>query len=439
MPAGDSRIRTQGLLECLNYLVICCWLIASLCKWAAPSAGSLESDLWYSTHMKIGIVGGRLAGSYAALVLSRLGHEVLLLDPSTGGEKPCGGGITAKAHLTMSCLKDMRVPYSEVRTVELRTSQGHSVALALSRPIQIFSRAALDGALRMQAIQAGARFLPERAMRFASNGNGWGIEVSSETTHEVDFLVGADGASSSVRAAVSEKLAAEDLSLALGYYLPGIYHPDKVVIVFQEQGFRGYLWSFPRVDHASIGIIRRLADVRATDLRRRVAEFILMRYPSASLADMQFYAARVPCLRRRTLANQRVCGCNWALLGDAAGFADAITAEGIFFALRSAEMLGEAIQAGQPSSYGQRCKLDFGVDLDLAAAWRERFYTGTILRDSFTRRAIQMIERSATVRCITDGLISGRQTYAQLRARLLSRSPFILVETLGATIFRRWH
>ena len=44
-------------------------------------------DVWYSTSMKVGIVGARLAGSYAALILSRLGHEVLLLDPSTGGEK----------------------------------------------------------------------------------------------------------------------------------------------------------------------------------------------------------------------------------------------------------------------------------------------------------------------------------------------------------------
>jgi len=420
-------------------VVICFPPIHFLRKCAVPTVGSAESDVWYSTYMKVGIVGARLAGSYAAMLLSRLGHEVLLLDPSTGGEKACGGGITAKAHLTMSCLKETRLPYSEIRTVELTTSQGHSAALPLRHPIQIFSRAALDGALRTQALQAGARFLPERALRFASNGNGWAIEVSSGTTHEVDFLVGADGASSSVRAAVSSKLATEDLSLALGYYLPGIYHPDKVVVVFQEQGFHGYLWSFPRVDHASIGIVRRLADARATDLRRRVAEFILMRYPSASFADMQFYAARVPCLRRRTLASQRVCGRNWALLGDAAGFANAITAEGIFFALRSAEILGEAVQSGEPASYGQRCRLDFGVDLDLAAAWRERFYSGTIFRDSLTRRAIQMIERSSTVRRISDGLISGRQTYAQLRARLLSRSPLILAETLGATIFRHWH
>jgi flavin-dependent dehydrogenase len=438
MPPGD-RTFAQDILRGLIGQVICCRLIDALLRFAAPSAGSLAADVWYSTYMKVGIVGARLAGSYAALILSRLGHEVLLLDPSKGGEKACGGGITAKAHLSISCLKEIRLPYSEIRTVELSTSQGYSAALPLRHPIQVFSRAALDGALRMQALQAGACFIGERALRFHSNGNGWAIEVSSGTTHEVDFLVGADGAASSVRAAVSDKLGAEDLSLALGYYLPGIYHPDKVVIVFQERGFRGYLWSFPRVDHVSIGIIQRLADVRASDLRRRVADFILMRYPSASLGDLKFYAARVPCLRRRTLANQRVCGCNWALLGDAAGFADAITAEGIFFALRSAEMLGEAIQAGQPSSYGQRCRLDFGVDLDLAAAWRERFYTGTILHDSFTHRAIQMIERSATVRCITDGLISGRQTYAQLRARLLSRSLLILAETLGATIFTRRH
>jgi len=389
--------------------------------------------------MKVGIVGARLAGSYAALILSRLGHEVLLLDPSTGGEKACGGGITAKAHLTMSCLKEIRLPHSEIRIVELTTSQGYSTALPLQHPIQVFSRAALDGALRMQAVQAGACFIAERALRFHSNGNGWAIEISSGTTHEVDFLVGADGAASSVRAAVSDKLAAEDLSLALGYYLPGIYHPDKVVIVFQEQGFRGYLWSFPRVDHASVGIIHRLSDARASDLRRRVADFILMRYPSASFDDLNFYAARVPCLRRRTLASQRVCGRNWALLGDAAGFADAITAEGIFFALRSAEILGDAVQDEAPSSYGQRCKLDFGVDLDLAAGWHERFYTGAILRDSLTRRAIQMIERSASVRCITDGLISGRQRYAQLRARLLSRSPLILAEAIVASIFRHRH
>ena len=105
--------------------------------------------------MRIGIVGARLAGSYAALILSRLGHEVLLLDPSTAGEKPCGGGITAKALLSMPWFRDQQLPHSEIRTVELTTLEGRSAAVPLSQPIHIFSRAALDAALRSAALEAG--------------------------------------------------------------------------------------------------------------------------------------------------------------------------------------------------------------------------------------------------------------------------------------------
>ena len=39
--------------------------------------------------MKIGIIGARLAGSYAGLLLSRMGHEVLLFDDCVEKEKPC--------------------------------------------------------------------------------------------------------------------------------------------------------------------------------------------------------------------------------------------------------------------------------------------------------------------------------------------------------------
>lgn len=59
-----------------------------------------DCKLWYHAvrilHMKIGIVGARVAGSYAGLLFSRLGHETILFDDAVEKEKPCGGGITAK-------------------------------------------------------------------------------------------------------------------------------------------------------------------------------------------------------------------------------------------------------------------------------------------------------------------------------------------------------
>lgn len=364
------------------------------------------------------------------MILSRQGHEVLMLDPSPSGEKACGGGITAKALLKMPWFKDQKIPYSEIREVELTTLEGRSAALPLSHPIFVFSRAALDEALRMVAIQAGARFIPERACRFIPSRGGWSILTSSGICHEVAFLVGADGANSSVRAALAGKLSSGDLSLALGRYVPGVHHPGKVVIVFQESGFPGYLWSFPRTDHASVGIVQRLPGVRSANLRQRVHEFIAERYPCAEASDGAFFAARVPCLSHRTLTEQRVCGNNWALLGDAAGFADPITSEGICFALRSAEILGESLRSGNPITYELRWRLDFGADLALAAAWRDRFYAGTFFLQAFTRRTVQMIRASGTVRRLTDSLICGRHTYRQMRSSLLSLSPRIFAEAL---------
>ena len=379
--------------------------------------------------MKIAVIGARLAGAYAAWLLAGQGHEVLLLDHEPEREKPCGGGVTGKALRRMAWLRSAPLPHTEIRSLKLATADGPAAALELRDPIHIFSRSTLDSFLRERAIRRGARFAAERALAFEPLGAGWGIETEASRL-EVDLLVGADGAGSAVRRATAGAFAAADLSLALGFYLFGLYHQETAVAEFQESGFEGYLWSFPRVDHTSVGILRLLSSARADDLRRRVSAFIAARYGEAS-GEARFYAARIPCLRPETLRRQRVCGRSWALLGDAAGFADAITAEGISFALRSAELLAEAVARGSIESYETAWRRDFGRDLARAAAWRDRFYGGRFAAGPFTRRALQMIECSATVRRLTDRLVSGELDYGGLRRRLVAQSPRIVLEALA--------
>ncbi len=376
--------------------------------------------------MKIGVVGARLSGSYAGLLLARLGHEVLLFDHTTGREKPCGGGVTGKALRSIAYFRGLQLPHTEIRTMRIAAQDGDSAELALRHPIHIYSRSVLDSSLRDAARRSGARFLAERAVEFSRQPGGWMIRTS-EGIHELDFLVGADGAASSVRPAVAGQFSAADLSLALGFYLPGRHHPATILTEFQENAFEGYLWSFPRVDHASIGILQWLPAANAARLRRRVTEFIDARYPEAG-AGKAFYAARIPCLSRRRLLDQRVCGPDWALLGDAAGFADAITGEGIHYALRSAELLAEAIRRGDPLSYEVLWRGDFGVDLLRAARYRDRFYAGTLLFRAYTSRAIQAIRLSATIGRLADQLIAGRTDYAGFRRSVVLRCPQILVE-----------
>lgn len=386
------------------------------------SAGQTECRL------KIGIVGARLAGSYAALLLARSGHEVLLIDPGLEEEKPCGGGVTAKAHRTVPWLSEQRLPHTTIRSVRLIAWGGRRTDLHLEHPIQIYSRKTLDRSLREAALTAGARHLAERALSLTQRGKGWAIRTQ-EGTCEVDFVVGADGAKSTVRGCLAGRFALADLALALGYYVPGHVQPDRIIVAFQEPGFIGYMWSFPRVDHVSAGILHWLPGVKAVELKQRLSRFMAEIYPE-DVRGKQFYAARIPSLSRRRLSRQRVCGKDWALLGDAAGFVDAITGEGIYYALRSAELLATAIREDQPGAYERYWRRDFGKELMRAAAWRDRFYGAAALWSPVREYAFSAAAGLPVFDRFFDRLVAGQCTYGQTLLKAFFHAPAVVLEVL---------
>ncbi|MFQ5696183.1 MAG: NAD(P)/FAD-dependent oxidoreductase, partial [Terriglobia bacterium] len=97
---------------------------------------------------------------------------------------------------------------------------------------------------------------------------------------------------------------------------------------------------------------------------------------------------------------------------------DPITGEGIYYALRSGELLAEALADGRPKTSAARVERDFAADLRCAARWQPTFYRGRWLGAHTTERMIQAVQRSARFRQLTDDLFAGTQSYRGLKWRL---------------------
>lgn len=378
--------------------------------------------------MRVAIIGAGVAGSFLAWRLSERGWDCLIYDGAGPREKPCGGGCTGRVIRRYPFLPAASVPGNQIRRVLYQSSRYKEVAVELDDPIWVYSRKELDGFLLEQALRNGARLRSARVVNFARIASEWRLRDSHGETQRSDFLVGADGATSSVRKRLSEPFAAEDLSVAAGYYVPGQFHADRVHIRFLERGWNGYLWAFPRTDHVSLGVMNQYRRSSASELRARLNRFAKDLYGIEPREDCRPYAAPIPTLRATTLKRQLVGGESWALVGDAAGFVDPITAEGIAYALRSAELLAESLLAWAPAAYSQACRVDFGCELIQAARLKGLFYGCNLLGDSFTNRMLGVLRRSAFVRKAQSDLIAGRLTYYGLFGQLALRSPRIVAD-----------
>ncbi|HEY2931832.1 MAG TPA: NAD(P)/FAD-dependent oxidoreductase [Acidobacteriota bacterium] len=376
--------------------------------------------------MRVGIVGGGPAGSHAAALLSQTGLEVTLFERKRGREKACGGGFTSRA-LKACRLAESGVPRSCIKELELISGK-RRVILPLEAPFQIFARACSDTYLLEQAEAQGVTIEDRNVTDIRACGSGWEIKAG-DVSFRFDWLIGADGSHSRVRAACSRPFELADLSMTFGYYAPGEFHPQRAIVEFLPRGFQGYLWSFPRPDHSSVGVIHTADHPITKTLRLHADNFLRRYYDMLPPGKERIYAATVPTLRQSTLRTNRCSGSNWALIGDAGGFVDAITGEGIYFALRAAQLLSQLAHEKTLEGFDALWRQDFGEELAASSRLKTAFYSGARWKWSYAELLLPFTERSATVRKIENEYIAGSQGYAGLKQRILRSAPRILWET----------
>lgn len=376
---------------------------------------------------QIAIVGGGPSGALCGERLAEAGYDVTLYDEHLAWEKPCGGGLTHKAILAYPFLLQSPQPKKLIQTVELIASNGHRARLELDHPIVIYSRAILNGLLLDRAAAAGCRVVRSRVTGVDASEKSVRLQAA-DGQHEADFLVIASGARNALFPG-TRPLGRSDLEMTLGYFVPA--QADSIQVKFLNQ-FEGYIWSFPRSDHLSVGICGSMSRHTSQELHRALDQYL--QEQRISTVGARFYSHVLPSPQGSTLRNRRVVGRNWALVGDAAALVDPITGEGLYYALRSGDLLAEALVAGQPQEYPARVRAAFAGDLELATRVARRVYSGRFLGGAVTTRMIQFIGRSPTFRALMADLFSGAQNYSGLKRRLWSQLGVTVGEVLASLV-----
>ena len=180
-----------------------------------------------------------------------------------------------------------------------------------------------------RAERAGAAIEKTRVLEIERRDRGWRLRTRHGAV-EADYCIVATGARNPLRD-VGTQWCKGDTMTALGYYVPA--SQDRIDIQFLPK-LEGYIWVFPRCGHLSVGICGK--GEPAQSLRARLE--IYMRERGLAREGSTFYSHMLPSLESNRWKTNRVAGEGWMAVGDAAGFVDPITGEGLYYAMRSGDL-----------------------------------------------------------------------------------------------------
>lgn len=387
------------------------------------------------------MVGAGPAGAHLASRLAGRGRKVILFDPKGAWEKPCGGGVPTRAIREFSfLLESTQYPRKLVRAVTIISPVGRRVSLTLREPFAIFSRQVLNGLVLDRATEAGAEFVRARVCEFSYEDGAWSITTADNRKWRAQFLVGADGAASFLRRRLVGIFPVRDLAIAFGYNVSGVNRKsqsgrsaeDEVIVQFPK-GFTGYLWAFPRPGVMNFGVASKLGERTSEELRALLADFVRDYYggvmPDSDTTS--FFGAKIPTLDLSSWKNLQTTGKRWALVGDAAGFADPITGEGIYYAFKSADLLADTLTASRVGSssgydratqeYESSWREAFGDELEQASYRLPQFYHGTFFGHVFSDAVVRLARHHRGVRTVLVRALMGEQSYVTLKRDLFRR------------------
>lgn len=282
------------------------------------------------------IIGGGPSGISAGTVLQERGYRTCIIDAQQFPRKKlCAGVLTVKSvKLIREIFQNLDLESLSIRHVhkiKLSYKQISIGAYRINNAYSVVDRTEFDNALFQYYKRIGG-------LAYDGQQN-YGIDYDKNIIRlpggkEISyrFLIGADGINSRVRHYVSGPWKA--VILCFEGFIPNVLKEDTIEINFGEI-LGGYSWRIPSQDRIGVG----LGEFYIRGMKRFPQKYrkYFNNQGINNLEDIK--GAFVSCgnFIRKPVKN------NVLLVGDAAGLVDAMTGEGIFFAIESGKQAALAI------------------------------------------------------------------------------------------------
>lgn len=344
---------------------------------------SVDPQAAASEPWDVVIVGAGPAGSAAATVVATRGLRVLLLDrENLPRPKVCGCCLSPLALSELDLLSRQSDSPLQLQIQSLRkltiASQGHTASVPYATG-GVLSRISLDTQLAEHAVRSGTSWLPDtRALHWNEEENfvSLVVQTNNEFTYQIRArrLLLAAGLHNAVRCSVNPSAKGryhrrpQNNRIGLGVTLPavgGSLIPQHLIMAIGNGGYCGLI----RLEDNTIDVAAAIhpSVLRQSESPARALSHLLSRaflrtdcpIDCTSLNNMPIRAT--PQLTHQTPPVDP--GCRKLIrIGDAVGYIEPFTGEGIGWALLSARLASHAIiseagglrPAAQAASYYQQ-------------------------------------------------------------------------------------
>lgn len=276
------------------------------------------------------IIGAGPAGTVCAYLLRKAGIRCALVDFATfPRDKICGGGLTPKAYsLLAEIMPDLRYEYQPIKRIKLGLDHKPINEIVLPQEVRVVSRKDFDNALLHQYLNIGGLFIQDSFGKFEQREDGR-IVVNLKSGRQLlcNHLVGADGANSRVRRQLIGKY--DGNLLILEQYIDKAN--DTIEGVASSKYERGYYYLFPSMHFDVVGLCAK--DMTPQRFRDVLAQL--------GIEETQITGANISVHEVDSGMD------NIMLIGDAGGFANKLTYEGLYYAIATGRNASEAIVNGK--------------------------------------------------------------------------------------------